>query len=121
MQPLDQIASFHFIKSCDIHDFETCHYLAKTAKGMPLALRKLCEDTKQEGIDYVKSKYYKRHFYDYLSHYLLQGMKLNDAELDILDAASLLWNFDIDVISHLLGDPIRTHRFGSFIDCHSSN
>ena len=56
LQPLDQIASFHFIKSYDIHDFETCHYLAKTAKGMPLALHKLCEDTRQEGIDYVSGR-----------------------------------------------------------------
>ena len=41
-------------------------------------------------------------------------MKLNDAELDILDAASLLWNFDIDVISHLLGDSISNTSFRKF-------
>ena len=114
LQPLNQIDCFKYIQACEINDFETCHYLVKFSRGIPLALRKLCEDTKQEGIEYVRSNYYKRHFYDFLSHYLLQEIMLNDAEQSILDAASLLWNFDFDSISHLLGSTISTQSFRKF-------
>ncbi|HEY8529792.1 MAG TPA: ATP-binding protein [Paenibacillaceae bacterium] len=116
LRPLDQIASFRYIESYGIRDFETCHYLSKFARGLPVALRILCEDTIESGIEEVCSNYYKQQFYDRISRQLLQGMPLGDDGLDMLDAASLLWNFDIDAISRLLEVRVPAASFRAFCD-----
>lgn len=114
LRPLDQTASFKLIEAYGIEPFETCHYLAKLARGLPLALRNLCEDTVRDGIDQISSRFYQKQFYDRMSRYLLREMGLTDAELDLLDAASLLWNFDLEVISHLLQQPLSATAFRRF-------
>ncbi len=114
LRPLDQISSFRYIESCGIRDFETCHYISKFARGLPVALRKLCDDTMEAGIEQIRSNFYKKTFFDHMSRYLLQGMQLDDAELDMLDAASLMWNFDFDAISRLLDTQVSATSFRRF-------
>lgn len=45
LRPLDQVASFQLIEALGLDHFETCHYLARTARGLPRALQTLCRDT----------------------------------------------------------------------------
>ena len=116
LRPLDQITSFRYIESYGIRDFETCHYISKFARGLPIALRKLCEDTMEAGIEQVRSNAYKKQFFDLMSRHLLQGMPLDDAELDLLDAAALMWNFDIDAISRLLDTQVSATSFRKFCE-----
>jgi hypothetical protein len=99
--PFDQVDSFQYMESYGIEEFEICHYLVKFSRGLPLALRKLCEDTIAHGIEQINTPIYKQQFYEYITRCLLQGMNLSDEQLIMLDAASLLWNFNIDTLSRV--------------------
>jgi hypothetical protein len=114
LEPFDQVASFQLIANHGITQFETQYYLAKLARGFPYALQQLCHDALQHGDQYMASPFYLRSFYERMTRYLQEGLALGDLELQMLDAASLLWNFDQDGISCLIGQEVPVSIFRGF-------
>lgn len=114
LQPLDQRASFQLLRALGLEDFETCHTLCKAACGLPGALVQLGRDALIFGLAHVQSTPYQRQFCSALAQELLREAALTDAELNLLDAATLLWDFNLDSLSQVLEQPIGISAFHRF-------
>jgi len=114
LQPLDQRASLQLLESLGLEDGETRHTVSRAARGLPGALVRLGLDARSFGLAHVQSARYQRQFCSALAHELLSETALTDADLDLLDAATLLWDFNLDSLSQVLAQPVGTSAFQSF-------
>ncbi|UVI27441.1 DUF1492 domain-containing protein [Paenibacillus spongiae] len=116
LKPFDQTTSFRFIESFGIHDISHIHMISKVARGFPFAIQTISLDILRENIDVLSSRRYKTQFYQKAVMYQLQDVRLTQTQAKILDAASLLWSFDYDLITHLLQHEVTINAFRKFCE-----
>ncbi len=116
LKPLDQTASYRFAESLGIRSFETLHNITKFCRGFPFAIQHISQDTLLEGDEVIGSRLYKVKFYHEAVKFLLKNVKLSHAQSKLLDAASMLWSFDYDLITHLLQCDVNIHVFRTFCE-----
>lgn len=76
---------------------------------------RLCEDTKAKGIQHIRSDPYQTSLIDNVARQIKLGLTLDEQEHDLLDAISLMWNFDEDLIRYLVNDELLQNKFQRFI------
>lgn len=96
-----------------IHDRNVIVSLQRFSRGVPLALSMSCEIIAREGatgfLDVPRQKQMIGHLINVLTNHI-RDRSLNQ----LLEAASVVWRFDQDVLQSLLEEHVSTERFREF-------
>ena len=96
-----------------IEDPQELEEIERFSAGVPLAISLSCDLVLQYGAEKLKDSAVTRETIGQLVGKLLEGLN-DDYYQNILDITSLLWRFDQDLLSDILGEPISNESFRRF-------
>lgn len=97
-----------------IHDNDSRYYIEYYSKGVPLALRIICDIVELNGGTFREENEDFRHFLYSLSQQLLSASNEIINHQEILTIASLFWWFDYDLLNSVCDESITTSQFHQF-------
>ena len=113
LQPLSKVDVKRYARIRGIEDPQELEEIERFSAGVPLAISLSCDLVLQHGAEKLKDSAVTRETIGQLVGKLLEG--LNDEYFqNILDITSLLWRFDQDLLSDILGEPISNESFRRF-------
>ncbi|WP_080839421.1 AAA family ATPase [Cohnella massiliensis] len=111
--PLNRSAIYRYTRSRGIQDHETRDAIERFSKGIPLALTLACDAVLRNGPEVLREGSLQRQMIQSLCTVLLQDLK-NSFEKQLLDAASIFWRFDQEMLEEVAGQEIPDEAFREF-------
>lgn len=111
--PLNRSAIYRYTQSRGILDNYTRDSIERFSKGIPLALTLACDAVLQYGPDVLRKGSLQRKMIHSLCSILLQDIK-DSFEKQLLDAASVFWRFDQEMLEEVSGQRISDEAFRRF-------
>ena len=113
LHPLSKVDVKRYARIRGIEDPQELEEIERFSAGVPLAISLSCDLVLQHGAEKLKDSSVSRETIGQLVGKLLEDMN-NDFFQNVLDITSLLWRFDQDLLSDILGEPIPNESFRKF-------
>ena len=113
LQPLSKVDVKRYARIRGIEDPQELVEIERFSAGVPLAISLSCDLVLQHGAEKLKDSVVSRETIGQLVGKLLEDMN-NEYFQNLLDITCLLWRFDQDLLSDILGEPISNESFRRF-------
>ena len=113
LHPLNKEDVKRYARIRGIEDPHELDEIERFSAGVPLAISLSCDLVLQHGAEKLKDSVVSRETIGQLVGKLLEDMN-NESFQNLLDITCLLWRFDQDLLSAILGEPISNESFRRF-------
>ena len=113
LHPLNKEDVKRYARLRGIEDPQELDEIERFSAGVPLAVSLSCDFVLQHGAEKLRDSVVGRETIGQLVGKLLEDMN-NESFQNLLDITCLLWRFDQDLLSAILGEPISNESFRKF-------